>query len=390
MSFLTLLPTFFGGHNHASHPSETPSKGADLAESVPLKLRSRSNDVVDLEAQAGPAPLASPRIKAHHGESTARQQFQHQPPSLFMTLLVVAVWFASNIGIVLLNKHMLGGYGFRYPVFLTFCHMLACVILSQASHASFLAANASGFVRVQPLQSRVQFYKVSTLATTFLLSVVLGNVALRYIPVSFSQAMGAVTPAMTALAAFMLLGTMEQPLTYATLIPVMVGIVLAAGFEPALNGIGFLACFGASGARALKAVLQGILLSDQSEKLDSMNLLRLMSPVALVLLLPAIALLEPGAPSVALHLLTSQPGFLLLIVGNSSLAYIVNFTNFQITKYTSALTLQVLGCAKGVVATVVSVLLFRNQVTALGALGYFLTVVGVFAYSWTKKSAAKQ
>lgn len=70
------------------------------------------------------------------------------------------------------------------------------------------------------------------------------------------QAMGAVTPAMTALATFLLLGTMEQPLTYATLIPVMVGIVLAAGFEPALNIIGFLACFGASGARALKAVLQ--------------------------------------------------------------------------------------------------------------------------------------
>lgn len=87
--------------------------------------------------------------------------------------------------------------------------------------------------------------------------------------------------------------------------------------------------------------MQGILLADQSEKLDSMNLLRLMSPVAMVLLLPAIALLEPGAPFVALQLLTTQPGFLLLIVGNSSLAYIVNFTNFQITKYTSALTLQV-------------------------------------------------
>lgn len=52
--------------------------------------------------------------------------------------------------------------------------------------------------------------------------------------------------------------------------------------------------------------------------------------------------------------------------------------------------MQVLGCAKGVLATVVSVLLFRNQVTALGALGYSLTVVGVFAYSWAKRSAAKQ
>ena len=87
--------------------------------------------------------------------------------------------------------------------------------------------------------------------------------------------------------------------------------------------------------------MQGVLLADQSEKLDSMNLLRLMSPVAMVLLLPAIALLEPNAPSVALQLLFNEPKFLVLIVGSSSLAYIVNFTNFQITKYTSALTLQV-------------------------------------------------
>lgn len=52
--------------------------------------------------------------------------------------------------------------------------------------------------------------------------------------------------------------------------------------------------------------------------------------------------------------------------------------------------MQVLGCAKGVVATVVSVLLFRNPMTALGILGYTLTVAGVFAYSWAKKNAPKQ
>ena len=58
--------------------------------------------------------------------------------------------------------------------------------------------------------------------------------------------------------------------------------------------------------------LQSVLLADQSEKLDSMNLLRL-----------------------------TQPGFAVLLVGNASLAYVVNFTNFQVTHYTSALTLQV-------------------------------------------------
>jgi len=87
--------------------------------------------------------------------------------------------------------------------------------------------------------------------------------------------------------------------------------------------------------------MQGILLADQSEKLDSMNLLRMMSPIAAAMLLPAVALLEPTAPYVAWRLLQTQPSFAALLMGNASLAYIVNFTNFQITHYTSALTLQV-------------------------------------------------
>ena len=88
-------------------------------------------------------------------------------------------------------------------------------------------------------------------------------------------------------------------------------------------------------------MLQGILLADQGEKLDSMNLLRLMSPIAVAMLLPAVALLEPTGPMVAWRLLLAQPRLAALLLSNASLAYIVNFANFQITLYTSALTLQV-------------------------------------------------
>lgn len=49
------------------------------------------------------------------------------------------------------------------------------------------AADALGAVPHQGLQSRAQVWRVCALATTFLLSVVLGNVALRWIPVSFAQ-----------------------------------------------------------------------------------------------------------------------------------------------------------------------------------------------------------
>lgn len=59
--------------------------------------RSRGSDaVVDLEAQAGPPAMASPRIKAHHGDNTARQHLQ--PASVLMTLLVVAIWCAMQLG----------------------------------------------------------------------------------------------------------------------------------------------------------------------------------------------------------------------------------------------------------------------------------------------------
>ena len=167
--------------------------------------------------------------------------------------------------------------------------------------------------------------------------------------------------------------------------------------------------------------------------MDSLNLLRVMAPIAAVMLVPAIALLEPGVFATAIKLAYTQPAFGMLLLANSGLAYIVNYTNFRLTKVTSPLTLQVrdnspqsssdnlcahvsasgkahmymhpkhilkgrqyscmtvfkwdlqvLGCAKGVLATFVSLVLFGNQISRLGALGYAITVSGVLGYGLSK------
>lgn len=47
--------------------------------------------------------------------------------------------------------------------------------------------------------------------------------------------------------------------------------------------------------------------------------------------------------------------------------------------------LQVLGNAKGAMAVVVSILIFRNPISVIGMLGYGLTVFGVILYSEAKK-----
>lgn len=77
------------------------------------------------------------------------------------------------------------------------------------------------------------------------------------------------------------------------------------------------------------------------EKLNSMNLLLYMAPMAVVFLLPATLLMEENVVGITLALARDDVKIIWYLLFNSSLAYFVNLTNFLVTKHTSALTLQV-------------------------------------------------
>ncbi|KAK1265194.1 putative sugar phosphate/phosphate translocator [Acorus gramineus] len=295
------------------------------------------------------------------------------------TVGLVTSWYSSNIGVLLLNKYLLSNYGFKYPIFLTMCHMTACSLLSYVAIAWLKA------VPMQAIRSRTQFFKIAGLSLVFCASVVSGNVSLRYLPVSFNQAVGATTPFFTALFAYLVTFKREAWLTYLALVPVVTGVVIASNGEPSFHLFGFLMCVGATAARAFKSVLQGILLSSEGEKLNSMNLLLYMAPIAVVFLLPAALIMEENVVGITLALAREDMKIIWYLLFNSALAYFVNLTNFLVTKHTSALTLQVLGNAKGAVAVVISILIFQNPVSVTGMLGYTLTVIGVVLYGEAKK-----
>lgn len=78
------------------------------------------------------------------------------------------------------------------------------------------------------------------------------------------------------------------------------------------------------------------------EKLNSMNLLLYMAPVAVMFLLPATLLMEHNVVGITVALARNDVKIIWYLLFNSALAYCVNLTNFLVTKHTSALTLQVL------------------------------------------------
>ena len=298
------------------------------------------------------------------------------------TIVVICAWYLSNVGVLLLNKYLLSVWGFKFPLFLTLCHMAMCSILS------FLVRTL-GIVPKQHLVSGKHLVKVGVLAAVFVVSVVGGNVSLQFIPVSFNQAIGSSTPFFTAWLSMCILRQKETNAVYLTLVPIVFGVVLASRVEPLFHLTGFLACITATFARALKSVLQGLILSDESEKLDSLNLLMYMSPISLLLLSAAVIFLEPDAFEALFSHGTESNNFYFFLAINCILAFCVNLTNFLVTKCTSPLTLQVLGNAKGAVAVIMSILIFRNPVSPFGMLGYSITVIGVFTYSEAKKRSLR-
>ncbi|KAG6427101.1 hypothetical protein SASPL_111341 [Salvia splendens] len=298
--------------------------------------------------------------------------------AVFITSLVI-LWYSTNIGVLLLNKFLLSNYGFSFPIFLTMCHMSACAVLSYIS-IIFLK-----LVPFQLLKSRSQFLRIATLSIVFCASVVGGNISLKFLPVSFNQAVGATTPFFTALFAYLMTQKREAWATYTCLVPVVAGVVIASGGEPSFHLYGFIMCISATAARAFKSVLQGVLLSSEGEKLNSMNLMLYMAPIAVVVLIPAVFVMEPDVLDLVVTLGKEHKFMWTFLFVNSTMAYGANLCNFLVTKHTSALTLQVLGNAKGAVAVVISILIFRNPVTFIGIAGYTMTVMGVVAYGESKR-----
>ncbi|KAJ4955524.1 hypothetical protein NE237_012307 [Protea cynaroides] len=296
-----------------------------------------------------------------------------------VTALIIASWYLSNIGVLLLNKYLLSFYGFRYPIFLTMLHMLSCAAYS------FIAIHCLQLVPFQQILSRRQFFKIAALSAIFCFSVVCGNTSLRYIPISFNQAIGATTPFFTAVFAFLITCKKESVQVYFALVPVVFGIVVASNSEPLFHLFGFLICIGSTAGRALKSVVQGLLLTSEAEKLHSMNLLLYMAPMAAMILLPFTLYIEGNVAAITVEKAWGDRFIVFLLLGNATVAYLVNLTNFLVTKHTSALTLQVLGNAKAALAAVVSVLIFRNPVTVMGMTGFGVTIMGVVLYTDARK-----
>jgi drug/metabolite transporter (DMT)-like permease len=287
---------------------------------------------------------------------------------------------ALNITIGNLNGWILKRHAFGYPVMLTTIHMIVCWVCSG------LALQTSTFrpkpgTTVSPALRR----KVAGLALAFCLSVTCGNVALRFIYVSFAQMVTAASPLFTMVLMYIATGKRYSRLSTFSMLPMCGGVMMCTAAEINFHLVGFGAVIAATLLRGVKSIVQQRLLTSPEEKLDSMSLLFHMSGPSIVFLSLFSAATEYEALWEARLYQPEAVHLWGLIVLSGGVSFLLNLANFLVTKYTSAIALQVLGNVKVVLSIVISLLIFGNRVSEWSAAGCVVTLLGVAMYNSAPK-----
>ncbi|KAM0904628.1 hypothetical protein ACQ4PT_017891 [Festuca glaucescens] len=230
--------------------------------------------------------------------------------------------------------------------------------------------------------------RIFPMSFVFCMNIVLGNVSLRYIPVSFMQTIKSFTPATTVILQWLVWSKHFEWRIWASLVPIVGGILLTSMTELSFNMFGFCAAMVGCLATSTKTILAESLL--HGYKFDSINTVYYMAPFAtMILALPAM-LLEGGGAIDWFYTHDSIVSSLVIILGSGVLAFCLNFSIFYVIHSTTAVTFNVAGNLKVAVAVLVSWLIFRNPISSMNAIGCAITLVGCTFYGYVRHLISQQ
>jgi len=295
-------------------------------------------------------------------------------------IFCIVMWFVMNISTLILNKYIFTSLQFTYPLSLTAVHMATCFA------GAILTLRVFKLIPFISINWNDCFQKILPLATLFCANIVLGNVSLRWVPVSFMQTIKSSVPAFTVLLQVLFFKKSFSWDTYLALVPVVGGVGIASWAEVNFVKVGFYAALVASVITALMAIVSGVLLTQQ---LDAVNLTYYLAPFSFVMLLPFAIYVEfPLIRTEWEYYGNYEPVLILVISG--AIAFLLNIFTFYVIKYTSPLTYTVAGNCKVVLSVTISVLIFKNEVTILNGIGCAVALIGVMWYNHIRYQANKQ
>ncbi|CAA7405279.1 unnamed protein product [Spirodela intermedia] len=292
------------------------------------------------------------------------------------SLLAILQWWAFNVSVIIANKWIFQKLDFKFPLTVSCVHFICSSI---GSYIAIRVMKLKPLIEVEPEDT---WRRIFPMSFVFCINIALGNVSLRHIPVSFMQTIKSFTPATTVIMQWILWRKRFDWRIWASLVPIVGGIVLTSLTEISFNTVGFFAALFGCLATSTKTILAEALL--HGYKFDSINTVYHMAPFATAILAVPAMFLEGGG--VAAWFRTHDDGFfcLLIILISGILAFCLNFSIFYVIHSTTAVTFNVAGNMKVAVAVMISWLIFRNPIPGINAVGCAVTLAGCTLYGYVR------
>ncbi|KAL5220054.1 hypothetical protein ABZP36_024767 [Zizania latifolia] len=297
-------------------------------------------------------------------------------------VLAILQWWGFNVTVIIMNKWIFQKLEFKFPL------TVSCVHFICSSIGAYIAIK---ILKIKPLievAPEDRWRRIFPMSFVFCINIVLGNVSLRYIPVSFMQTIKSFTPATTVILQWLVWRKYFDWRIWASLVPIVGGILLTSITELSFNMFGFCAAMVGCLATSTKTILAESLL--HGYKFDSINTVYYMAPFAtMILSIPAIVVEGSGVTN-WLYTYDSIVPALIIITTSGVLAFCLNFSIFYVIHSTTAVTFNVAGNLKVAVAVLVSWMIFRNPISGMNAVGCAITLVGCTFYGYVRHLISQQ
>jgi solute carrier family 35, member E1 len=307
-------------------------------------------------------------------------------PAAASTLRVgfyIALWYAFNIVYNISNKRVLNW--FPVPWFVSWVQLLVGVLYVLPLWASGLRKKPK-----VPAEALGTLLPISVAHVTGHVATV---VSLGAVAVSFTHVVKSLEPFVNVMASALFLNSVFPLPVYASLLPVVGGVIMASVSEVSFTWLGFLSAMGSNFAFTARNVFSKLSMNKpKGENMGAANLFAVLSVMSTVLLAPVALIIDHPwklrsawlAATTGATAVVTAPKLLLYILISGLFFYLYQEVAFKALDSVHPVTHAVANTVKRVVIIVTSVFVFQNPVTRNNAVGSAIALFGVLLYSVAK------
>ncbi|GFY60795.1 solute carrier family 35 member E1 homolog [Trichonephila inaurata madagascariensis] len=302
-----------------------------------------------------------------------------QAREILYVVVLCFIWYGVSSGNGVILKTVLND--FPYPITVTMVQLLTATLLSGPLFSLW------GIRTVVDINRTYYWKLIVPLAFGKFFASVSSHVSIWKVPVSYAHTVKATMPLFTVILSRIILHEKQTTKVYLSLIPIVIGVLIATASEISFNMIGLISALLATMGFSLQHTFSKKVLCETN--IHHLRLLHILARLAFLYFLPVWLIYDCRTIMYDDNLFQGKDKFtiLFLLFADGLCNFAQNIVAFSLISLVSPLTYSVCNTAKRISVIGVSLILLGNPVTALNFFGMMLAIFGVLLYNKAKYDA---